>query len=124
MEKERDKNVSPVGWYVATEVLRFIPPGIDADDPRRRFVVWENLILVQADDPEMAYQKAMEGGAGNNGPTKAGRWQFEGLADLLPIYDKMEDGSEILWIKHKSKSVTTVKGMVKSKERLQVFSED
>ena len=28
------------------------------------------------------------------------RWLFEGVVELLPVYEEIEDGSEIMWAEH------------------------
>ncbi len=124
MDEKFDKNKSPVGWYVATELLRHIPDGVDPEDLTKRFLVWENLILIQAEDAETAYQKAMDEGSLNDTKSVSGKWQFEGLTSLLAVYEDFADGSEIMWIEHKQKSLSVVKRMVKAKERLEVFVKD
>jgi hypothetical protein len=40
---------------------------------------------------------------------KKGRWVFEGVIDLVPIYEEFEDLSEILWNEHKNIAVKTIK---------------
>ncbi len=119
-----DKHKSPVGWYVATELLRFVPDGIDPENATKRFLVWENLVLVQADDAETAYQKAMERRELHDWKSESGQWHFEGLTSLLAVYEDFEDGSEIMWIEHKQKSVGGVKKMIKTKDQLEVFVKD
>lgn len=125
-----NKNISPVGWYVAIELLRFIPEGVDPSESNRRFLVWENLILIQADDPESAYNKAIENGEIYNDAEflhvykgKSGRWRFEGLMSLLPVYDELEDGAELLWSEY-YKSSKGIERIVKTKEELEVFQEE
>jgi len=121
MNDRCDKHKSPVGWYVATELLRFVPDGIDPEDATKRFLVWENLILIHADDAEIAYQKALGRRELHDWKSVSGQWHFEGLTSLLAIYEGFEDRSEIMWIEHKQKSVNVIKRMVKTKEQLEVF---
>ena len=99
-----DPNLSPVGWYVASYQLRFIDMDKEGnDDPERRFLVWTNTILVKADNIEQAYDKAGEIGKSESAPYKGRpdaidvRWVFEGIVEVLPIYEEIEDGAEIMW---------------------------
>jgi hypothetical protein len=105
------RNSSPVGWYVATYVLRFIElaePG--NEDPEKKFLTWENTILVRAADLDEAYDKtvnvAVEGTAPYKGWPAPGadvQWVFEGVLDILPVYEEIEDGAEILWAERRRK---------------------
>ncbi|AJQ95521.1 DUF4288 domain-containing protein [Gynuella sunshinyii] len=55
------KNVSPIGWYVGSYIIRFVELNTDKnEDPERKFTAWENTILVQADNLEDAYDKVVE----------------------------------------------------------------
>lgn len=100
-----DKNRSPVGWYVASYVLRFVElDRDDKDDLDGRFVTWENTIIIKADDIDEAYEKAVTIAKGQTEPYKGGsegvdvQWVFEGLTEILPIYEELEDGAEIMWL--------------------------
>jgi hypothetical protein len=128
-----DKNTSPVGWYVASLLHRFEWYDEDKDNLNRRCLVWQNQILIKAIDREEAYNKAVEEGRAHEesgemwetgNETRRGRWRFEGLTSLLPIYDELEDGAEITWKEYKNRSVKKIKSWVKLKEELEVFSED
>jgi hypothetical protein len=104
-----DPNHSPVGWYIGSYFLRFIVIGEDRnDDPERKFTVWENTVLVKADNLDEAYDKVVAIGREHAEPYKNGlgedvRWAFEGVADLLPVYEKLEDGCEVMWGEKKRK---------------------
>jgi len=55
--------------------------------------------------------------------THGGEWRFAGISMLLPIYDKIEDGSEILWETKRMMTVGRIKRLVKSKRKLPVFDD-
>ena len=100
----RDKNVSPVGWYVGTYQLRFIELAHDFnEDPKHKFLCWENTVIVRADNLDQAYDKVVAIGMQSTEPYKGGpdgvdvQWVFEGVIELLPIYEDLEDGAEIMW---------------------------
>jgi hypothetical protein len=97
-------NVSPVGWYVATYQLRFVEVADrKRNSPERRFLCWENTVLVKARSMREAHRKAIKVGESNTTPYKGGpngvevQWIFEGVIDLLPVYEEIEDGAEIMW---------------------------
>jgi len=127
-----NKNLNPVGWYVATYIERFEFPDEDTSDPERRCRAWKNTILIKAKSPEEAYRKAVQEATltsdtewtKDNGRIKGGRLVFEGLTSLLPIYDKLEDGSEIFWEDYPRSKVKTIKGMIRQKSELEAFSKE
>ena len=66
-----------------------------------RCLAWENTIVLQATDREAAYAKAASLASQNSSQfvddsnnDRKGRWIFEGLLSLLPIYDDLKDGTE------------------------------
>ena len=118
-----DKNVSPVGWYVGTYQLRFIELAHDFnEDPNHKFLCWKNTVLVRADNLDQAYNKVVAAGMLGTAPYKGGpagevdvQWVFEGVIDLLPIYEELEDGAEIMW-SESTKMLKTMRKAVCSKE--------
>jgi len=102
-------DVSPVGWYVGSYVIRFIElEEAGNDDPEREFPVWENTVIVRAGDLDEAYRKIVAIGERTTVPYRGGndgvpvQWVFEGVTELLPIYEALEDGAEIMWAEHES----------------------
>ena len=73
------------------------------DDPEKRFLSWENTVLVRADSKLEAYDKVEKIGREHDYPYKGGpegvdvKWEFIGITGVLAIYDEIEDGAEILW---------------------------
>ena len=87
--------VSPTGWWIAA-LLERKPPG-------GRTAYWNNYRLIRAHDWREAFRRAHEMGeddarAGNDAMSKG--HEFIGVTDLLPVYDKFEDGAEILFEEH------------------------
>ena len=109
-------NLSPVGWYVASYLIRFVEVGApDNDDPDRRFLTWENTILVQARDLHHAYDKAVAFAQRATEPYASHptgepvQWLFEGLTELLPIYEDLADGAEIMWADRRQRKLSTLR---------------
>ena len=105
-----DKNVSPVGWYVGVYQIRFVELGReDNEAAERRFLVWENTVLVRAGDLAAAYDKVCAIGQAQCAPYAGGAdgvpvcWVFEGVVDLLPVYEPLGDGAEIMWEERRRK---------------------
>lgn len=101
---------SPVGWYVGSYLLRFVELNESGnDDPDASFLVWENTVIVQAEGLDEAFRKVEAVGLAQTKPYQGGpeggvpvQWIFEGITDLLPIYEHLEDGAEIMWAEHES----------------------
>jgi hypothetical protein len=110
-----------IGWYICHEILYF-----ELADPseQQEFLVWENLILIRAQNPEEAYQKAMQHGSYSeeevtiNG--KKGYCKFKGLRTLMPIYEEIEDGAEVEWMEY-NVSKEKLETLVEPKGKLQAF---
>jgi hypothetical protein len=126
------ENRSPTGCWVATIIERFEFEDEDTSNPRRRCRAWSNVVLVKARDRNHAYRKAMRYGelgvaSGDWADVRTGRkgkWIFEGLSSLLPVYDEFdEDGSEILFDDHENITVGRVQSWVREKSDLEVFDD-
>jgi uncharacterized protein DUF4288 len=83
-------------WYVAELVVEITVE----DDPRN--VVHKNLVLIRADSPEEAYEKALSLGREaetfyENPAGKQVRFKFRGLSELNVIQDELDHGAELLY---------------------------
>nr|CAP48604.1 putative integron gene cassette protein [uncultured bacterium] len=126
-KKAHSPNDSPHGWWIASYIERYVPDGVKLTDDDR-CLAWENTILLRAPDRESAYLKALENGKGGedkvSGRKGPGLWKFEGLTSLLPIYDEIEDGAELMWTEHRNKKVKSITARVKKKHELECFQDD
>src|SRR6516164_7214841 len=120
-----DPNRSPVGWYVASYLLRFVEIKDERkDNARRKFLSWENTVLVKARSLEHAYAKVTKIARAKTRPYRGGpkgipvRWVYEGVTDLLPVYEELRDGAEIMWTERTASTVKTLRTLVKSKKVL------
>lgn len=120
------RNASPVGWYVASYLQRFayVERGEEAEGDR--FTVWENTVLIQASDPNEAYEKAMRLAKDDSQPYKNVDGDmvdvvFEGFSSLLPIYDELEDGAEIIWRRYEDMPLRKIHEWAAPKDQLEVF---
>ena len=127
--KEPETKAS-TGWYVAVIIERFEYYDEDCSDMQRECTAYENVILIRAKDPESAYDKAVaegkicEGSECVDGKGRKGEFKYVGIAELLPLYDELEDGAEIMWTKHVGVSVQRIQDMATPKPRLGVFRND
>jgi uncharacterized protein DUF4288 len=118
----RNRNHS--GWWIFTEVEQWVSKRQTKLSDTSRCLVWENTRLIRARNREEAYRKAMSlGQAGHPSQTKGGEWRFAGISMLLPVYEDMEDGVEILWSDRGRMTVKQIKKLVRSKHQLPVFDD-
>ena len=115
------KDISPVGWYVGSYLLRFIELDSSGnDDPEGTFLVWENTVIVRAGNLEEAYAKLVAIANSGTDSYKGGtegvpvQWVFEGVTELLPIYEPLEDGAEIMWAEHEAVRLSELRQRAKS----------
>jgi len=120
-----DKNRSPVNWYMGAYLLRFMELGDpNRNDANRRFLSWENTVLVRAEDFDEAFEKVTAVGKRNATRYRGGaagvpvKWQYLGITELLPIYEELEDGAEIAWAEHRGRTLKSLQGLVKTKKEL------
>jgi hypothetical protein len=107
-------------WYIAEEVLEITVEGATQN------VVHVNYLLIRAESPEDAYEKALRLGAEHetmylNENKKEVRISFRGLRDLTVIHEALEDGSELLYEEKVGISKEALDTFVKPKEGLSVF---
>ena len=119
-----DKNISPVGWYLVSCLLRFVDRrDKDNDNDEKRFLSWENTLLVKAGGIDEAYDKGMKLARQATRPYKGGpegvlvQWKLVGITEVLPIYEKIEDGCEIAWTERAPRKLRNLKRMVKPKSQ-------
>lgn len=117
-----DRNISPVDWYVGTYLSRFIEIEEELNnDPEKRFATWENTVIVRAANLDEAYEKVEKIGVEHAEPYKGGlegipvQWEYLGIIELLPIYEALEDGAEIMWTSNYPRKLKNLKTMVKQK---------
>jgi hypothetical protein len=55
--------------------------------------------------------------------TNGGEWRFAGISMLLPVYEDIEDGAEILWADHGLMRISKIKKLTKTMHQLPVFDD-
>ncbi len=123
---KHDKNLSPVGWYVVSYLLRFVELNDERrDDEQDRFVSWENTVLVRASTLDEAYEKGLAFAGENAKPYKGGpdgvpvQWELLGITEVLPIYEELTDGAEIMWTERAPRKLKNLRQLVKPKGAFQ-----
>lgn len=117
-----DRNTSPVGWYLASYLLRFVElDSQELNNPDKRFLSWENTVIVKAGTLEGAYAKVERIGKSNARPYNGGpngervRWEYLGVTELVPIYEELADGAEIAWTERPKTSLRALRARVRAK---------
>jgi Domain of unknown function (DUF4288) len=107
-------------WYLAEIAQEMLIEG-EPDS-----VVYVNFILVRADSPDEAYQKAVE--LGRNGELTYENTDgmqvsavFRGLRDLNVIHDELEHGAELIYEKKVGLTQEQVQALSTPKGQLGVF---
>ena len=108
-------------WYIADVIIEMKIQ----NDPRN--VVHTNIILIRADSPEIAYEKALKFGKDyeteyENPDGDIVTAIFRGLRDLNVIDDDLEDGSELIYEEDVDIPENKIKTWITSKEQLGVFA--
>ncbi|HEX8916572.1 MAG TPA: DUF4288 domain-containing protein [Humisphaera sp.] len=112
-------------WFVAVLIERFDLRGADARNDRRLSRTWENVVLFNARSIAAAYDKAVAFGKLGTGDRtihdeRGRRYRnvFVGVAALLPVYEDLEDESEVMWTDHGDITVARSKRMVRTRREL------
>jgi hypothetical protein len=120
------KNISPYGWYVGSYLLRFVELANKRNyQLRSRFLTWENTVIVKARNLNHAYDRVVSIAKRCTKPYKGGRdavdvqWLFEGVTELLPIYEKLGDGAEIMWAERRPQTLKSIRKRVRKKGEFQ-----
>jgi hypothetical protein len=126
------RNKTPHGWWIASYVQRIEWKDRRPLTDRSRCLYWENTIILEAKDREAAFRKATalakNSATGRSerigdSPGRLGRWVLEGFTSLLPIYEPLADGAEILWCESRNKSLAAMRKRIKSKGKLEAFED-
>ncbi len=110
-------------WYVAELVMEC---RIEGD---LRNVVHINIVLIRADSPEEAFEKAEQLGREGedsylNHTNQKTVWVYRGLRDLNVIHDELEHGAELMFEEKIDVSEDVVQDMITTKSQLNVFRSD
>jgi hypothetical protein len=78
-----------------------------------------NTTLIKADSPEVAYEKALALGESANRVFRNTDGidvtvRFRGLRGLFPVYDRLEDGAELLYEEREGMSDEAIAAMVQA----------
>jgi hypothetical protein len=100
-----------MSWF-ATHLVMYVKL---KDHPQRNYPLWENILLIEADSEEDAFQKAEQRGREDAGDDdgsfrwggKPAEWVFAGVRKLTTCQDnerRPKDGTEITYIEMEAAS--------------------
>ncbi len=89
-------------WFIVEIIEKCEPLNRNDENDLRRVTTWGNHHLIKADSPEKAFDKAVKLGKEKNYKfTNSDKVEMEsifvGIGELLPIYEDIEDGAELMW---------------------------
>ncbi|SCY07592.1 protein of unknown function [Nonlabens sp. Hel1_33_55] len=89
-------------WYIVEIIEKCEPVDRNEKQDLRRVTTWGNHHLIKADSPEKAFDKAVKLGKEKNyNFINSDKIEMEsifvGIGELLPIYEDIEDGAELMW---------------------------
>ncbi|MEH1009520.1 DUF4288 domain-containing protein [Winogradskyella sp. ECml5-4] len=98
-EKISNKNGN---WFIVEIIEKCEPVERNEKQDLRRVTTWGNHHLIKADSPEKAFDKAVKLGKEKNYKfINSDKLEMEsifvGIGELLPIYEDIEDGAELMW---------------------------
>jgi len=111
-------------WYIAEIIEKREPVNHNKEKDLRRVVTWGNFHLIKAENPKLAFQKAVKLGKEAeikfiNSDNIEMEYTFVGIADLIPIYDdNIEDECEIMWTDYGSISNRKTEKFARSEEEI------
>jgi hypothetical protein len=102
MEKAEKISNKNGNWYIVEIIEKCEPVQRNEKQELRRVTTWGNHHLIKADSPEKAFDKAVKLGKEaeykfTNSDKIEMEWIFVGIGELLPIYEDIEDGAELMW---------------------------
>lgn len=112
-----------IKWYFADLIVEIVV------DNSLGNCVHQNTVLIRADSPEDAYEKALELGQEENSEYKnpegiTVQSTFRGIKNVCPIYDPLEHGAELYFEEVEDVSEEEIQNMIRSKEKLAIFKPD
>ena len=98
-EKISNKNGN---WFIVEIIEKYEPVERNEKQDLRRVTTWGNHHLIKAKSPEKAFDKAVKLGKEKNYKfVNSDKMEMEsifvGIGELLPIYEDIEDGAELMW---------------------------
>lgn len=112
--------------YVPEDADWYLSGCVEANRVGRHSPLTINTLLIRADSPDEAHEKALRFGrranaTGKNGAGELVRTRFLGLAELNVIDEPLEDGSELTYRKRSAATLAAARRFVAPRSKLAVF---
>ncbi|WP_206482263.1 DUF4288 domain-containing protein [Nonlabens ponticola] len=96
-------SVEKNNWFIVEIIEKCEPANRDQTQDLRRVMTWGNHHLIKANSAEHAFDKAVQLGKECNykfvnSDKIEMESSFVGIGELIPIYEDIEDGSELMWM--------------------------
>lgn len=104
-------------WYIASLIFRFRPSDPGFDDHEDCYGL-ENWYLFQGEDEDEIVYKAAKMAKeecdihSTRSDGAVGYFECLGIGDLLPVYDEIEDGCEVLWAEYEEETLVNLESRV------------
>jgi len=109
-------------WYLVEIIQRFEPLIRNESSDLKRAITYGNYHLIKASSPSAAYDKGEKLGKEGTYTYQSHKIEMEvvfvGIGQLLPIYEDIEDGAEILWNDFGHISQRKANRLISSKEEM------
>ena len=116
----KKSSFSPVDCYLVSAIFQFEPINENERNSSGYAPVWENTYFVKANHPIVAFDKGVKCAKKDQEEIEfkgtMGKWSYIGIKEVLPIYEKIEDGSEIMWTDWGKSNLEETASKVLSKE--------
>ena len=106
-------------WFVASIVMSEIDVHNSSLTSEN---TWENTYLVKSENISSAYDKATSIGKSecrtynSDKDVRGTQWVFLGVSELVPVFEDIEDGAEILWTDHSSMHIDEARSLTRPQE--------
>ncbi len=119
----KDRIENNGNWFIVEIIESCEPVSSDQTRDLRRLQVHGNYILINAENAKRAYEKAEKIGRENeyefeNTDNVKMKWKFEGISQVLPIYDDIQNGNELFYCDYGQISSRRAKKIVTNKKEI------
>lgn len=118
-------------WYIANLISypTIKDPQTKKVKKYKQYSYWDNLLLIKAENSEIAYKKALNAGKDLenqyiNTKMELVEWKFIGVAELVEALDNFEDGNQITFYEGSVNNISDIKRLIPKKEKLRVIAWD
>jgi len=110
-------------WFMVEIIEKLEPVERDESKDLRRVTTYGNFHLIKAESADEAYNRGIKLGQESNlvftnSDKVEMEWSFVGIGELLPIYEDIEDGAELMFTDYGNISHKRAMKMARDKTEL------